>query len=119
MSSTHKKKMNSEYLYMDNLSTFKILGFRKVILNMTFEKLLTLCFIDIWMNLMFDLLLSENCFKLVSKSRMSIREGYLRDDFFKMNVMNIVTMNEKKIIIIIIIHILLIYLNLMTCGMTR
>ena len=109
--------MNSEYLYMDNLSTFKILGFRKVILNMTFEKLLTLCFIDIWMNLMFDLLLSENCFKLVSKNRMSTREGYLRDDFFKMNVMNIVTMNEK-IIIIIIIHILLIYLNLMTCGMT-
>jgi hypothetical protein len=57
----------------------------------------------------------------LSKNRMSIREGYFINDFFKMNVINIVTMDEKKIIIIIIIiiiHIILIYLSLMTCGMT-
>jgi len=41
MFSTHKKKRDSAYLYMDNLLTFKILGVGKVILKMTFEKLLT------------------------------------------------------------------------------
>jgi hypothetical protein len=36
------KKMNGEYLYMENSSIFKVLGVGKVIIKMTFKKLITL-----------------------------------------------------------------------------
>ena len=60
---------------------------------------------DIKMNLMSGSLLSKrNIFKLVFqsdkfilfKNRMFIREGYLSDDLFKINILTIVTMNNKK-----------------------
>jgi len=59
---------------------------------------------DIKMNLMFGSLLSKNNFKLVfeseklvlSKNRVLIREEYICDGFFKMIVMTIVIIDEKK-----------------------
>jgi hypothetical protein len=36
------KEMNGEYLYMENSSIFKVLGVGKVIIKMTFKKLITL-----------------------------------------------------------------------------
>jgi hypothetical protein len=61
--------VNGEHLYLKNSLISKVLGFRKVILNMTFEKLLTLNnrlhVVDIRMNLIFGSLLNKNGFKLV------------------------------------------------------
>jgi hypothetical protein len=60
--------------------------------------------VDIMINLISSLLLSKNGFKLVFKNEkfilykntVFIKEGYLRDDIFKMNIMTIITINEKK-----------------------
>jgi hypothetical protein len=102
------KEMDGDNLYMENSSTSKVLGIRKVILNMTLGKPLALNNIlhvaDIRKNLVSDLLLSKNSFKMVfendkfilSKSDMFIEKGYHCDSLFKMNVMTIVIIDENN-----------------------
>jgi hypothetical protein len=66
------KEVDGEHLYMKNLLTFKVLGFGKVIIMMTFKNLLILNNVlhvaNIRKNLVFDSLLSTNNFKIVFKS---------------------------------------------------
>jgi len=58
---------------------------------------------NIWKNLVFSLLLSNNSFKMVYKSdkfilsnnEIFVENMYLYDGLFKMNVMIIITMNES------------------------
>jgi hypothetical protein len=63
------KEVNRENLYVENSSSSKILGFRKVILKITFGKLLILNnilhVIDIRKNLVSGSLLSKNYFKMI------------------------------------------------------
>ena len=63
------KKVDGKQLYMKNSLTFKVLGFGKIILKMTFDKLLSLNNVlhvaDIRNNLVSRLLLSKNSFKIV------------------------------------------------------
>jgi hypothetical protein len=102
------KEMDGDNLYMENSSTSKVLGVRKVMLTMTSGKPLTLNNIlhvaDIRKNLVSDLLLSKNSYKMVfendkfilSKSDMFIEKGYHCDSLFKMNVMTIVIIDENN-----------------------
>jgi len=118
--------VDSEHLYMKNSSLSKVLGVRKVILKMTFEKLLTLNnklhVTDIRMNLIFGSLLTKNRFKLVFesdkfiffKNRVFIGYKYVIQGLMKVNLMTIITMGGR----IIIMHILLTYLSSVTYGMT-
>ena len=81
---------------------------KKVILNTTYEKFLTLNNVlhigSIRKNLVFGLLLSKNSFKMVfesdkfilSKSDIFIDKRYHCDDFLKINVMTIVTIDENN-----------------------
>jgi len=75
---------------------------------MTFEKLFTLNNVhfiaDIRKNLVFGSLLSKNSIKMVfksdkyilSKNDMFVEKRYLCDEFFKMNIMIIVTNDENN-----------------------
>jgi len=71
MFSTYKE-VDGEQLYMKNSSISKVLGFEKIILKMTFDKLFSLNNVlhvaDIRNNLMSRLLLSKNSFKIVFES---------------------------------------------------
>jgi hypothetical protein len=81
---------------------------KKVILNTTYEKFITLNNVlhigSIRKNLVFGLLLSKNSFKMVfesdkfilSKSDIFIDKRYHYDDFLKINVMTIVTIDENN-----------------------
>ena len=64
--------MDGENLYMENSSTSKVLGVKKIKLNMTFEKFLTLNNIqhvaNIRKNLISDSLLRKTNFKIMFKS---------------------------------------------------
>jgi len=59
---------------------------------------------DIRINLMSDSLFNKNDFKLtfesdkfiLSRNGMFIEEGYFNDGLFKMNIMTIITMNERN-----------------------
>ena len=66
------KEMDGENLYMENSSTSKVLGVKKIKLNMTFEKFLTLNNIqhvaNIRKNLISDSLLRKTNFKIMFKS---------------------------------------------------
>jgi len=100
--------MNEENLYMRNSSTSNVLVVGKVILKMTFEKLFTLNNVhyiaDIKKNLVFGSLLRKNNIKMVfkndkyilSKSDIFVEKRYLCDEFFKMNIMIIVTNDENN-----------------------
>lgn len=95
-------------MYMDNSLTSKVLDVGNFILKITFDKLITLNNMlhvaDIKMNLMSRSLMNKNIFKLIfesnklllSKNKIFIGEEYFCDDLFKINVMTIVIMNEKK-----------------------
>lgn len=102
------KEVDGEYLYMDNKITFKVLDVGKVILKVTFQIFLiinnVLYVTDFIMNLKCGSLLSKIIFKMVfesdkfilSKNIMFIEERYFSDDIFKINVIIVVAMNEKK-----------------------
>ena len=66
------KKVDDEHLYMRNSSTSNILSVGKVILKMTFKKLLTINNVihvaNIRKNLMSSVLLSKNYCKMVFES---------------------------------------------------
>lgn len=101
-------EVDDKHLYMENSSTFKVVGIKKGILKMTFEKLLTrisvLHVVNIWKNLVPYLLLSKNNFKMVFesgkfvliKNEIFVGKWYLYDDLFKMNVRTIITKNKMN-----------------------
>jgi len=66
------KEIDGENLYMENSSSFKVLGVKKIKVNMTSGKLITLNNVqhvaNIRKNLMFDSLLSKNNFKIMFES---------------------------------------------------
>ena len=95
---------------MDNSSTSKVEGQRKIILKMISVKELTLNNVlhvpDICKNLVSGSLLSKNGFRLVfesdkfvlTKNGMYVGKGYMSDGLFKMNVMTVVpSVINKKI----------------------
>jgi len=112
---------------MRNLSTSKVVGVEKIILKITFRKLLILnsilYILDIMKNLMCSLLLSKNSLNMVfeshkfilSKNNMFVEKRNLSDDFFNMNAMAIITnyVNNNKNNAFFCT-----YLSLVMCGMT-
>ena len=107
--SSFKKISNGEQLYMKNSSSSKIVDQRMVILNMTFEKQLTLNNVlyvpNIRKNLVLGSLLVKHKFKLVFKldklvilkNGVYIENGYVSDGMFKLNciVPNVSKINKN------------------------
>jgi len=108
MFSTYKE-VDGEHLYMKNSLISKVLGIGKIILKMTYKKLVTLNNIlhvtNIRKDLVFVSLLSKNNFKMIVKSNKFIlikngmfveKDAYFYDDLFKINSITIIKNDEMN-----------------------
>ena len=98
----------NEDLFMGNTATTRIAGTGKVMLKMTFDKVLTLNNVlhvpTVRKNLVSTALLVKNGFKcvqvsdkvVISKNEMFIGKGYLNEGLFKLNAMVVDSINKNS-----------------------